>query len=118
MTDRIDGLAVAPQFEMQVWAGRATGIADEADQVAPLHVHAGRDTGRERREMAIEGRKLFLVLYVDIVAIAAVGCRASDDALGGRINGRSWFGGEIDTLVHYERCAPGDGAGRRSRCAT
>ena len=30
-------------------------------------------------------------------------------------------GGEIDTLVHYERCAPGNGAdrdARRSRCAT
>jgi hypothetical protein len=71
--------------------------------------------------MAVAGRQFFFVLYLDPVAIATVGCRAGNDTVGCRMNGRSEFGGEVDTLVHDERSAPGDRAGcsaRRSRCAT
>src|SRR5262245_19285001 len=112
MNDWVDRLAAAQQLEMQGRAGRAAGVADEADQVALLYAHARRDPEGERRKVAVDGRELVFVLDLDPVAVAAVRCRAAHDAVGRCKDGRTRFSQKIDSLVHDEGCWRRHGAGR------
>src|SRR4029453_1119764 len=70
MVDRIDGLAVVQDLEVQMRPGRAAGAADEADELATHHGFAGLDPGCEGHEMAIDRGQLVAVLDADPIAVA------------------------------------------------
>src|SRR5688500_20160909 len=79
--NRIDGLAVVQDLEVQMRAGGAAGAADEAYELAAHHRLAGLDPRREGHEMAVDRGKVAAVLDADPVAIAAVGRRTGDHAI-------------------------------------
>src|SRR5215216_3924020 len=89
MIDRIDGLAVVQNLEVQVRAGRAARAADEPYELAAHHGFAGLDAGCESHEMAVDRGELAAVLDADPIAVAAVGRRANDHAVSSGIDRRA-----------------------------
>ena len=94
--DRVDRLAVDPDFVMEVASGRAAGRAHQADHVAALDALAGGD--QRLGKVAVAGLDAVAVLELDEVAVAAaIIFGAADEAVGGGVDGGSDRSGEVDS---------------------
>src|SRR5690349_14921830 len=106
--DRVDRAAVDPDFIVKVAAGRTSGRAHVADQLAASDALAGAD--QDPRKVAVAGFDAATMVDLDEVAVtAAVVAGFGDDAVGGRVNGGSERSGEVDALVTGGAAAEGIG---------
>src|SRR5215217_4543676 len=97
VADRVHGVAVDADLEVEVTAGRLAGGADVPDHLALLDVLTDRD--RERRLMAVEGAESTAVVDHRGVAVAAVVPRREDDPGAGRVDRRAARRAEVDAGV-------------------
>src|SRR5581483_10285755 len=105
IADRVRGTAIDADFEMEMRPGAAAGISGVADQIALLDVGAGDDTGREGRQVAVDGGELARMLDLDPVAVAALGLRSQYHAVAGGIDRCADRRRKIDAVVHLHRMA-------------
>src|SRR5215475_5803442 len=81
---RVDGIAVDAGFIVQGRAGRTTGRADLADDLADLD--ALSDLYVDLGEMAVAGREAVAVIDLDHAAVAAAPARFGDRSGGGCVH--------------------------------
>src|SRR5207248_9396231 len=97
VAQRIDGIPVDPDLEMQVWAEAVPRTADVADHLALADLRPGRD--RIRRLMGIAGRHAAAVVDAGVVAVATDPAGEHDGAGRGRVDRRSVRDADVDTRV-------------------
>src|SRR5688572_13911211 len=88
-------LAVHEHFVMKVWAGRAAGGADVADDFAAANGLARGD--HEARHMAVACRQAEPVVDHDHVSVVAVESGAVDRAVCRRVNGGAVLRRNVET---------------------
>ncbi len=111
MIDELHGIERPPapvaDLEVQVRAGGGAGVADPGD----LRPRPDRDarTGRpvDPAEVGVERDQPRRVADLDEAAIAAVDAGAGDHAIGHRMHGQAFRGGDVDAFVHPPVLFPG-----------
>src|SRR5204863_4245233 len=101
---RIDGGAVDAHLEVQVWAGRVAGRADEADANALSDPHA--DAHVDARQVCVHAALAVAVRDSDEEAVAVTPTRPDDLAGVGGIRGRAEGRGQVDAGVPVVTARP------------
>src|SRR5690606_17203728 len=95
---RIDGSAVDPDFEMQVRAGRAAGVADQPDHVACSDLLA--DTGAPGRHVGVTGHHAVAMADFDDFSVTGLGAHEGNRALGGGVHRIADAAAEVEAGMH------------------
>src|SRR5579863_4286395 len=98
---RIDEAAIDDDFEMDVRAGRQSGRADEADDLALAHAAADLEPARERGHVAIGGLITVVVAKANVFAVAALEPDLLDLAVAGGKDRRAERRTPVDAGVHF-----------------
>src|SRR5688500_11756145 len=95
---RIDRAVVDANLEMEVRAGRAAGVADQADYVAGVDVLA--NPGLPRGHVGVAGHHPVAMADLDDFSVIALGSHESNLALRRRMDRRADRAAEVEAGMH------------------